>query len=122
MFYGSNPFRKDNPRRAISNATETPKVPDLALQVLWDAQRSPLDRLRRTGAISAAWLTGLPRRAGARLYAMNDAEARWWRWHVSEHHGGLVHQYRDARFADLPDNPVLRREGLDLDPAPAQPA
>ena len=120
MFYGSNPFRKDNPQRAISNAAETPKVPGIAVQIVWDVPASPVDRIRSGGAIGAAWLAGLPRRAGARLHAMNDAEARWWHWHVSEHRGGLVRQYRDARFAELPHNPALRRDGLGepLNPAP----
>ena len=132
MFYGSNLFRKDNPQRVISNAAETPKVPEAPFQTqmpsrhdVWDgAARSgrpaaALDRLRRGGGIGAAWLIGLPRRAGARLHAMNDAEARWWHWDVRECRGGLVRQYRDARFPALAANPGLRREGLD--PEPAQP-
>jgi hypothetical protein len=77
--YGSNPYRKDNPGRAISNAAETLQVP--------------------VTDICAAWLIGLPRRAGARLHAMTDEEARQWRWRVSERLGGLVHQYQDERFA-----------------------
>jgi hypothetical protein len=59
------------------------------------------NRVRLVGGICAAWLAGLPRRAGARLYAMTDAEARWWYWHVTERRGGLVHQYRDSRFEVL---------------------
>ena len=136
MFYGSNPFRKDNPQRTISNAAETPKVPESAFQILpppgraWDCPAgnpgraaAALDRIRSGGGIGAAWLVGLPHRAGARLHAMNDAEARWWHWHVSEYRGGLVRQYRDARFAELPVNPGLRRDGLGgvLDRAPARP-
>ena len=81
MFYGSNPYRKDNPGRVISNAAETLHVP--------------------ATAICAAWLIGLPRRAGTWLHAMTDEEARQWRWRVSERHGGLVHQYQDERFAAL---------------------
>src|SRR6201996_327098 len=34
VFYGSNLYRKDNPRWVISNATETPQVPDAALRLL----------------------------------------------------------------------------------------
>jgi hypothetical protein len=59
--------------------------------------------------IGAAWLIGLPRRAGARLHAMNDAEARWWHWQVAEHRAGLVRRYRDARFDALTHDPALRR-------------
>jgi hypothetical protein len=136
VFYGSNPFRKDNPQRAISNAAETPKVPEAAFQILLPPLGSgecpagnssrgaaALDRIRCAGGIGAAWVIGLPRRAGARLHASNDAEARWWHWHVSEYRGGLVRQYRDARFAELTVNPGLRRNGLGagLDPTPARP-
>ena len=44
MFYGSNLYRKDNPRWVISNATETPKVPDAAFRLL-PAVSDPWDRL-----------------------------------------------------------------------------
>jgi hypothetical protein len=43
---------------------------------------------------------GLPRRAGSRLFAMNDAEARWRGWQVTELAGGLARRYRDPRFDD----------------------
>ena len=92
MLYSSNLYRKDNPARAISNAAETLQVP--------------------MAAIYAAWLIGLPRRAGAWLHAMTDEEARHWRWRVSERHGGLVHQYRDERFAALRLDPSLRNDEL----------
>ncbi len=127
MFYGSNLHRKDNPRWVISNATETPKVPAAALRLLppagepWDDPVGGLGsglaaRMARSGCdacgIAFSWLIGLPRRAGARLHAVNDAEARWWRWQVTERWGGLVHQYRDARFALLAHNPAIRRDEL----------
>ena len=92
VFYGSNLYRKDNPSWVISNAVETLQVP--------------------VAASYAAWLIGLPRRTGAWLHAMTDEEARHWRWRVSERHGGLVHQYRDERFAVLPVDPALRKDGL----------
>jgi len=121
MFYGSNLYRKDNPRWLISNATETPKVPDPASRVLppvtdpWDHLVAELGGglaasvsgwVRSACGICVAWLIGLPRRAGARLHAANDTEARWWRWEVSERWGGLVHQYRDPRFALLRHHPA----------------
>ena len=131
MFYGSNLYRKDNPRWVISNATETPKVPDAAFRLLspvgdpWDHPVTGLggslvagiaDRAAWiTCGICVAWLIGLPRRAGARLHAMNDAEARWWHWQVTERCGGLVRQYRDARFDVLPHNPAIRRDELGAD-------
>lgn len=98
VFHGSNPYRKDNPCWSISNVTET-----------------PADRLRTACGIWLSWLIGLPRRAGARLHALNDAEARWWHWHVTEARGGLVRQYRDARFAALRSDPTLRRDELGKD-------
>jgi hypothetical protein len=98
VFYGSNLSRKDNPRWGISNATETPKVPEATF--------------RGACGICFSWLIGLPRRAGARLHATDDAEARWWRWEVTERYGGLVRWYRDTRFAALPHNAELRRDEL----------
>jgi hypothetical protein len=106
VFYGSNLDRKDNPGWATGNVTETP--------------RAVCGRIRFTCAVGLAWLTGLPRRAGRRLHAANDAESRWWRWLVAEGHGGLTRQYRDARFAALPGDPAPRR-GAPADPDPAAP-
>ena len=63
-------------------------------------------------ALAAAWLIGLPRRAGRRLFAINDAEARWRGWQVTETLGGLGRQYRDARFDALAADPALRRDDL----------
>jgi hypothetical protein len=119
VFYGSNLYRKDKPGWPISNAAETPQVPAagpglLATAVcVWDHACATQvtggsglaarvgQRVRFACGICVAWLIGLPRRAGARLYAMTDAEAGWWCWHVTERRGGLVHQYRDARFEVL---------------------
>lgn len=106
MYYGSNLYRKDNPRRGIGNAMETIGV----------------DRVRTACGIGLSWLIGLPRRAGARLHAENDAEARWWGWQVTELRGGLARQYRDARFAALRHDPSLRRDELGEDPGARGPA
>ena len=130
MSYGSNLYRKDNPRWTISNATETPKVPDARFLLLpgvncrWDEPAAGIGgraadaagRARAACGICLALLIGLPRRAGTRLYATGDAEARWWHWEVTERYGGLVRWYRDTRFAALPRNPGLRRDEL-RDPA-----
>src|SRR5690349_2735442 len=78
--YGSNLHRKDNPSWAISNVNAT--------------QRVPADQVRFACGVCVSWMIGLPRRAGGRLHAMGDAESRWWRWLVTERHGGLTHQYR----------------------------
>ena len=126
MFYGSNLYRKDNPRWDTSNAMAMPKVPDAAFLVLptidcWRNQPATgiggraadaVDRMRGACGIGVAWLLGLRRRAGLRLHATDDAEARWWAWEVTERCGGLVRRYRDTRFAALPDNPGLRRDEL----------
>jgi hypothetical protein len=126
VFYGSNLYRKDNPRWVIGNATEAPKVPDdtfllfPVVDCLWDQPTAGIGRRvadaigRARGAcgLGFAWLVGLPRRAGARLYATDDAEARWWRWEVTERSGGLVRRYRDTRFAALRHDPGLRRDEL----------
>jgi hypothetical protein len=121
VFNGSNLSGKDNPRWIISNATETTKVPDAALRLLSPVS-GPRDHpvtglgggvIARVGrsvgdacGIGVSWLIGLPRRAGTRLHAIGDAEARWWHWEVTERLGGLIHQYRDARYDVLrPDRP-----------------
>ena len=131
MFYGSNPYRKDNPRWAISNATETPQVPEAAFQLLspvtesWDHLVAGLGdsglaagiagRLRRACGNCVAWLIGLPRRGGTNLHAAGDREARWWRWQVTERCGGLVRRYRDARFEELAHDPAIRHGELGPD-------
>jgi hypothetical protein len=84
VFYRSNLHRKDNPGWLPGNATKAPRV--LA------------GRARFACGVCVAWCIGVPRRAGARLHAADDAESRWWHWLVTERHGGLTHQYRDARF------------------------
>jgi hypothetical protein len=126
VFYGSNPYRKDNPRRVISNATDITKVPEFGAPLPMPApaprnrQRGDLtgsigaagDGVRLACGIAGAWLMGLPRRAGRRMHAMNDTEARQWGWLVIERRGGLVHQYRDARFEALRHDPTLRRDEL----------
>ena len=96
MSYGSNLHRKDKPSWAISNVTETPRV--------------PADQVRFAWGVCVSALIGLPRRAGGRLHAMGDAESRWWQWLVTERQGGLTHQYRDARFEAMRHNPALRAE------------
>ena len=91
MSYGSNLCGKDNPRSAIGNAARTS---------------------RNACGNCMARLVGLPRRAGRRLHAGNDAEARWQHWQVTEYRGGLVRQYRDARFE------IMRWEVLSATPPP----
>jgi hypothetical protein len=122
--YGSNPYRKDKPRWAFSNAMETSEVPGVALRLPLSSGGSADQLLsaeaagrvagwtRNTWGLCVSWFIGLPRRAGARLHTGNDAEARWWHWDVTECLAGLGRQYRDARFVALPDNRALRRVEL----------
>jgi hypothetical protein len=115
VFYGSNPYRKDNPRWLITNATGTAKVPEFGASLLMPVPGSigaASERVRLACGIAGAWLMGLPRRAGRRMHVMNDTEARQWGWQVIERRGGLVHQYCDARFEALRHDPTLRRDEL----------
>jgi len=52
---------------------------------------------------------------------MGDAESRWWHWLVTERQGGLIHQYRDARFEAMRRDPSLRVELTNLSPAVSGP-
>jgi len=115
VYYGSNLYRKDNPRWSVSNATATRGVLCLSRPRLFLVAASAF-------GICVSWLVGLPRRAGARIHAKNDAEALWWGWQVTERCGGLTRQYRDARFEALRHDPSLRRDGLCADLAARGPA
>ena len=93
---------KDNLRCPKGNTAETIDVPGLYLATTtWgrcDRPASVADTIGNASALAAAWLIGVPRRAGRQLFAINDAEAGWHRWQVTEPLGGLGRQYRDARF------------------------
>ncbi len=105
MINGTNLLGKDNPRWSFGNATETMKVLDAVLP----APRGPVVpemTLRAASAIALAWLIGQPRRLGNRLFAMNDAEAGWRGWQVTELAVGLGRGYRDGRFGTPPDSAV----------------
>jgi hypothetical protein len=117
---GTNLLGKDNPRWPIGNTAETIKVADAVLPVLrGPAPRTMAgirpasavgDKLRTAGAIGIAWLIGLPRRLGNWLFVLNDAEAGWRGWQVTELKNGLARQYRDARFVTL-GTPLDPRDG-----------
>lgn len=97
MINGTNMLGKGNPSWPISNALETKTVPDA---------------FRAGCGVIVAWLIGLPRRAGRHLFAMNDEEARWHRWEVTETHHGLGRQYRDPAFEALKADATLRRDEI----------
>ena len=65
-------------------------------------------------------LTSFPRRISDRLFAINDAEAGWRRWQVTEALGGLGRQYRDARWDALAADPALRCDDLGGGTGPAK--
>jgi hypothetical protein len=64
---------------------------------------------RSTTGSLAGWLASLPHRIGARLFAMNDTEAGWRGWEITEVRRGLFRSYHDPRFD-------LRRLLRTLDP------
>ena len=53
---------------------------------------------RSATASLAGWLASLPHRVGARLFAMNDTEAGWRGWELTELCCGLARSYHDPRF------------------------
>jgi hypothetical protein len=89
---------KDNPRWIIGFQPETTAAPAPERSGLLAAIRDPF-RIRMTAA--AGWLAGISRRVGATLFAVNDAEAYWRNWEITQLHGGLSRRYRDHRFATL---------------------
>jgi hypothetical protein len=102
---------KDNLRWPVGNTAETIDVTDLCLETTtWgrcDRPTPVADAVCGASTLAAAWLIGLPRRAGRRLFTMNDAEAGWRGWQVAENCGGLGRRYRDARFGALPADSTL---------------
>lgn len=94
------PPANDNPRWPDGNAAET-----IASLATGPAFRPPAaaagHAVRAACASLSGWLASLPRRAGARLFARNDAEARWRGWQITELRGGLARSYRDPRFEAL---------------------
>ncbi len=136
MINTTNVLGKDNPRWPIGNATETIQVLGAGTQVprghAPDRHGRALPRTGTTGrpaivvagafrtaaACVAVWLTGLLRRAGGRLFAMNDAEAGWRGWQLTVLNGGLARQYRDGRFDEFRDQlePHAGRVELNAEP------
>jgi hypothetical protein len=123
MLNVTNPVGKDksrwpkhNLRCPKGNTAETIRVPDLYLATTtWGRCDRPASIVGTVGnacTLATAWLIGLRRRAGRRLFAINDAEARWHAWQVTETLGGLSRRYRDARFAALAADPALRSDDL----------
>jgi hypothetical protein len=107
---------KDNLAWPEGNTAETTDISDSCLAgTTWGRCgrfASAADRVCDACTLAAAWLIGLPRRAGRWLFAMNDAEAGWQRWQVTETFGGLGRQYRDARFDALRTEPAVRSDQL----------
>jgi hypothetical protein len=115
MFNVTNRPGIDNPRWPIGNAMETIKVPTGQPFPYGPVPRlvTATDAFRSATVIAVAWLIGLPRRAGRHLFAMNDEEARWHHWQVTETLGGLGRQYREPAFEALKADPTLRSDELE---------
>lgn len=72
----------------------------------WPSLNFPETRLRRIrvpGPVATLagflhFLDAIPRTAGLRIFAVNDAEAAWHGWRTTELRGGLARRYRDHRF------------------------
>lgn len=122
MINGTNMLGKYNPRWPVGNEPETIRVPDPRMPPPLTAIgiAGPGGAIRRAAGLLAAWLTGLRRRAGRRLFAMNDLEARWRGWQVIELRGGLGRQYRDPRFDGLREG-GRPQTGIPVLPRPAVP-
>jgi hypothetical protein len=107
---GTNLFGKDNPRWLIGNMPETVKFqavgsPGSRGPVMPGRGGRPPDLARtfaaafRTAAVFRAGRpTGILHRAGKRLFASADEEARWRGWQITELRSGLARHYRDAYF------------------------
>jgi hypothetical protein len=112
LFNRTNAPGKYNPGWPISNALETIKVQvtsgALGLTEPGRRPRPPTRHylsglpdgaaFRSATASLAGWLASLPHRVGAWLFAMNDTEAGWRGWKVTELRCGLARSYRDPRF------------------------
>jgi hypothetical protein len=104
VFNLSNFTGEDNPRARIRRTALTGQ--DTWTMIAAYA-RAPSSGIRiRTFLVVGAnvltdCLTSLPRRANDRLFAMNDAEARWRGWQVTRVHGGFGRRYRDPAFDAL---------------------
>jgi hypothetical protein len=108
----TNMLGKYNPRWPIGNTLETInlQVTSGALGLTGPGRRPrpptrhylpglPVGAAFRSATASlAGWLASLPHRVGARLFAMNDTEAGWRGWEVTELRCGLARSYHDPRF------------------------
>jgi hypothetical protein len=57
------------------------------------------------------WVAGGLRALGDRIFAANDAEARWRGWEITRRRAGLARTYRDPRFNALAPCPRCRGSG-----------
>ena len=57
------------------------------------------------------WVVRCLRAAAERVFAANDAEARWWGWEITRRWAGLARTYRDPRFDALVSCPRCRGSG-----------
>jgi hypothetical protein len=84
---------------SLDSATAGPGLAAAAAVSLAAASAASLGGATATSV--AGWLACIVGRMGARLFRMNDAEARWRGWEIVELRGGMARRYRDRRFATL---------------------
>ena len=117
MFTISNFSRQDNPPTAPdtwtaialqTTAVQTAAGHTTALQTAIPPPIGPLPLPARiwSAIVLAAHVTAdsvlvVPRRAGDRLFTMNDNEAYWRGWQIVKLHCGLARRYRDPDFDEL---------------------
>ena len=101
---------KDNLRWPKGNSAETIELPDLYITATaWgrcDRPASAADTFCDASTLAAAWLIGLPRRAGRRLFAINDTEAGWRAGRSPRPSAVSADEYRDARWDALAADPL----------------
>jgi hypothetical protein len=92
----SNCTSENKPRWAPATV---PRSRPLTVALVIDGRggRSRGGRLRHV----LDWLAYFLRRRGDQWFGVNDAEADWWGWQITEAFGGLGRRYRDVRFDTL---------------------
>jgi hypothetical protein len=104
VFNLSNFTRDDNPCIQIRRTAKT-GLDTWTMVAAYSCAPSSGIRIRTFLAVGAGVmtdrLTSLPRRACDRLFAINDAEARWRGWQITRVHGGFARRYRDPMFDTL---------------------
>jgi len=117
----SNFTSKNNPRWRPAEPvrpaqSQRPRAPDQTAGTTAQAGPARFGRiLVIVGRVLLSWLAAIPRRLGDRLFVMNDTEAYWRGWQITQTHGGLARRYRDPRFDTLAECPKCHGAGVTAD-------